>query len=48
MVESGPMRKPIAVLVTVMWVLLGAPSALARGDLVDSSPKPDEVHDAAP
>lgn len=48
MVESGPMRKLIAVLVTVTWVLLGASSALAHGDYVDSSPKPDEVLDAPP
>ncbi|MPZ69993.1 MAG: hypothetical protein GEU71_10760 [Actinobacteria bacterium] len=48
MVESSPMRKLIAVLVTMMWVLLGASSALAHGDYVDSSPKPDEVLDAVP
>ena len=42
------MRKPLAVLVGVMWVLVGASSALAHGDYVDSSPKPDEVLDAAP
>lgn len=43
MVESGSMRKPIAALMTALWLLLGASSALAHGDYIDSSPQPDEV-----